>query len=316
MASSLRRPTWTMQGFHARVKMSKDYSFFVVTEGEEADAYFYDGIARVSKNEQVRAVKVYPVAHVTRATSATAGVMGSPGKTSVLRAYRETKEADALSLENATGRRVIVFCVDRDLTTSHVEYENEPHFCVTDQRDVEAEIFHHSDAVSAFQNLISMDREDAVNLVNDLGNWRGALVQIWRDWILLSAIVVAMDSAPPNVTWTETSLINSDSFGHVDEKRLEIFENKIIEKLGTRNDLNQARFRAEKHIGTLEIERGANSMIKGKWYPIYLETIVQPICSSSKGRVRNGALLAFSGSLNYGDPWSKYYLEKFELAFQ
>ena len=44
------------------MQIAKDFHLFVVTEGEEGDPYFYDGLARSCTVREVQAVKVYPVA--------------------------------------------------------------------------------------------------------------------------------------------------------------------------------------------------------------------------------------------------------------
>lgn len=315
MSNVKHRPTWTLKGFHARVKMAKDFNLFIVTEGNEADAYFYDKLARASLNQYTNAVKVYPVAHLTRDESKPVNTLGQPGKTSVINAYEATKLANTLVMENKSGKRAIVFTVDRDLTEAHVPYEHDPHFCVTNQRDVEAEIFHNADTVAAVQLLVSVDQEDAIDLVNRMGAWKEDLATRWREWITLGAIVASMPSAPPGVKWAERSLLNDDTYGPVNPAREKIFEDKIKDKLEPHLCFDEEKRIAEQKIQQIKNLYGEAAAVKGKWYYNYWEYYLRPMTKASRGRIQAGALLAFSSSLDYTAPWSQHYVSKFDKLF-
>lgn len=308
-------PSWTLTGFHARVRIAKDFHLFIVTEGEEADAYFYDQLARSSILSDVQAVKVYPVAQITRPQGSLVG-LGLSGKPSVIDAYAATKQAGALSASNSGGKRAIVFCVDRDLTNTHEVHEGDEHFIVTHNRDVEAEIFQNADPVSAVQHIVSKDRHDAAQLVNELGPWKVELARRWRDWIVLSAVAIRMPSAPPNVAWGDVSLINEKPFGPVDLALRQIFEDKLIAKLGSKRQLELKKTEARRNIRELQSARGQGSVVKGKWYPRYLEESLQPLCGTKKGRISGYALVAFSATLIYEGEWARRYVDKFDALFQ
>ena len=315
MTLKVERPSWTARGFHSRVRMAKDYNLFIVTEGHEVDPFFYDNIARVSSDANVRRVKTYAVSQINRRSAGDANAPSQVGKSAVLAAFKAAKMSSSLRVENNSGKRSIVFCVDRDLTDSHDVYEGENHFCVTRSRDVEAEIFQNSDAVGAIQHLLSIDRSDSIRIVKHMGKWQEFLAVAWREWILLSAVVIALPSAPSGVNWTEKSLINDGIYGPVDTERLVIFEEKVIAKLGSKNQLRLARIGARRRVRQLQSLHGRSVVVKGKWYPAYLEWLLQPLVGSRQGRIQNGAVLAFAGSLDYDGEWSQYYRNEFEKCF-
>ncbi|MGL3805639.1 hypothetical protein ACSYDW_06025 [Paeniglutamicibacter sp. R2-26] len=240
---------------------------------------------------------------------------GNPGKVSVIRAYEATKNFHAFSYGQASSKKSIMFCVDRDFTDTHLPFEHDDHFVVTQQRDVEAEIIHNADTVLAIQHLVSKDSVDATKIVNGLGDWRIDLTKRWKDWMVLSMVAVNLPSAPPGVTWSELSLINENAFGRVESDKKSLFESKLIEKLGSRNQLEIKKREARARLSKLVEDHGRSSLVKGKWYPKYFGYVLPNLCNVKTSRVQSNCLTAFSSALTYDADWSKYYKIKFEKPF-
>lgn len=309
-------PSWTLSGFHARVRMSKSFRLFIVAEGVETDPYFYDSIAKSSQLTAVKACKVYPVAQVTRPPGGKPGNLGDPGKKFVVEAYLETKSKNSLAFENSSGRNSIIFCVDRDLDATHEIYENDRHFCVTQQRDAESEIFQNADFVEAIKILTSSDHVDAMSIAKKTGNWQVSLTRIWKEWILLAAVAISLPSAPPGVSWGGVSLINVPLFGDVDTAKKSIFESKLISKLGSPNKLRKSKTDARKRLEDLRSRFGVSVLVKGKWYPAYLDYLLHSQGVTKNGKVAASALAVFCGVLDFRKEWADFYRCKFEEALR
>ena len=314
MSAAKSPPTWTLSGFHGRVRTSKKFNLFIVTEGTEGDSYFYDRIAKSSTDPLVQAVKIFPVAQITRKEFGE-NSKGNPGKDSVIRAYEATKNLHAFSYGHELNKKSIMFCVDRDFTDTHAPFENEEHFVVTQQRDVEAEIIHNADPVLAIQHLVSKDSVDETKIVNTLGDWRIDLAKRWKDWLVLSMVAINLPSAPPGVSWSDSSLINENIYGKVEADKKLFFESKLIEKLGSRNQLEIKKREARARISMITSAHGRSSLVKGKWYPKYFGYMLPNICETKTSRIQANCLIAFISALKYEANWSQYYKSKFEASF-
>jgi hypothetical protein len=310
-------PSYTLSGFSARVKMSKDFHLFIVVEGPETDPRFYSEIARSSRVGAVRAAKVFPVELITRKRGAPPGTSGSTGKRAVIDAFRELSSKGKLRQENLTGVRSVVFCVDRDLDTLHSANEGQPHFIVTKQRDAEAEIVRNANDVIAFGQLLSLDHSDALSLSRALGGWREDLARIWKYWIEFNAVAVSLPSAPPGIPWAGPSLINAGTYGLVDIAKRSSFEAKLLAHSNSKSQFVATRTASRAHIRTLKKLHGPTAVLKGKWYPHYLHHLLsaqKTIRAVKTASVRTGSLLAFDGALDYSEPWADSYRSIFESA--
>lgn len=302
-------PSWSLAAFHARVKMSKEFHLFVITEGPKTDPYFYDQIAKTSSDKRVRSVKTYNVGRVTRTED---GQPGPGGKTAVIEAYKKTREAEALSVVNSNGRRSIVFCVDRDVDLKHKPYELDRNFLTTQMRDTEAELFVNADLTRALQNLLSLDHSDANSLVKDLEGWIINVARVWKDWIILGAIVANAKTSPPG-NWSNASLINDKKYGPACRDSIIECEGRLIAVFGSKKEFNLAKCRARSILEENKRLRGEQSLIKGKWLPGWLGEIVGSK-SSEKKTIARDSLLAISATTDFNASWTDYYREKFEQS--
>jgi hypothetical protein len=307
-------PTYTSRGFHARIRMAKQFNLFIVTEGTESDPYFYHSIAQTSARAEVRASKVFAAENVTRKSTSGPGV---PGKSGVISAFEAASAAGYLSIGSGDSKRAVLFCVDRDVDDKHDAYEHNPHFVVTSARDVEAEIFGHADLQKAVAQLASKDLVEAADIARKARRWHRVLHTAWSEWILLGAIANALESRSPGIAWGGKSLIN-DGFGPVDPSRKALFEGILLKDAGSKKKLADAKRSAKKRLAENRLELDSLSVIKGKWVPDFLESYLRPLCSSPiprKGKVRSNALSAFSGALDYTASWAQRYRTRMESLF-
>lgn len=304
-------PGWSLGAFHARVRMAKDFHLFVVAEGNVTDPQFYDELARTSRRRFVRAVKVYCVEQVTRGQP---GGPGLSGKNAVIAAYASSKAGGSLSFMNRGGRRSILFCVDRDLDQRHVPYESDRHFCVTQQRDVEAEIFINANHVLALKRLLSVDSADAKFIWQHNSDWLVSLARMWSDWILLSSVVAISPSAPPG-NWADKSPINIPPYSAtVDATQLGAIESRLVTALGSKNKLRLAKQAARAHLRGIRSAHGKTAVLKGKWLPAYLAELLGT-SESRKRAIRGGALMAFAGALMFDGAWADHFRDKMGGVF-
>lgn len=309
MTVPITGPTWSIGGFQARVRMSKDFHLFIVTEGPNTDPYFYDRLARTSNDKRVRKVKTYTVGQITRKFD---GSPGAGGKRAVLDAYASTRANGGLTAVNSGGRRSIVFCVDRDVDRKHEAYEADMHFCVTTMRDVEAEVFLNSDRVAALQHMLSIDYADALQRARPMLGWVERLAVLWKEWILLGAVVANAPSSPPG-DWAIHSLVNVPAYGPVDADKLEIHEGRLQNTFGSKRKYTGAKRDARVLLRERRSLGGLALFVKGKWLPGWVAEVVGST-AAEKTQLKRDSLMAFSGALDYSGTWADSYRLKFDEA--
>ncbi|MEV0576500.1 hypothetical protein [Streptomyces sp. NPDC050392] len=292
------------------MQISQD-SLFVVVEGKDLDARFYDQICASSGKIEAAGYQIWLAEQLKDDdTGSSAG-----GKKAVLAHFDYFKAAGKLTVPTSSGKHSIAFMVDRDNEDVSGGRRRSPHVVYTDMFDVEAEIFVHGSDEEALAGMLSLDSASATQLASDLDGWIADLANSWREWITLCTIAKAA-GAGCDVGFGRESWLNKPKYGSVETAKLAAAENKV--STSTRHsaqDFNVISSRIKTRINIYYAKGDGRRLIKGKWLPSYLMHRVKAHFGTAPVSYKGAAdavSRAYLATCNFTEKWANYYSDRLE----
>ncbi len=305
-----RRLSYNRSAFARRVQISQD-SLFVIVEGKDLDARFYDRVCDSSATIGVAGYQVWLAEQIKDdSTGAAAG-----GKKAVLAHFDYFKSAGKLSVNSSSRKHSIAFMVDRDNDDVSGGRRRSPHVTYTDMFDVEAEIFVRGNDKEALAGIFSLDSSSASQLATDLNGWIGDLANEWRDWITLCTIAKAT-GAGCDVGFGRESWVNNPKYGATEPAKLAAAGTKVA--ASTRRspaDYNAISTRVRGRISACFAKGHGHRLVKGKWLAPYLVYRVKAHFGSApvayKG-VEDYVARAYLETCDFREKWASHYRDRLE----
>lgn len=225
MNNPSRKPKYSVNGFHARIKMSKNVTLWAIVEGRNTDRPFYQKLLKNLSATRDLNHEIYLAENIDIGTEDNPALAGGRKRVELIAAQMQESGLEA----NPTNRlqtNHLVFLVDRDfsdLTSSQVQ----SNLIKTYGYDSEYDVLTHSQLPEVFCNALNISFSELGDATLFLeSSPEEALFSIWNKWLklsLTSQLLNRPDLAPPS----RGSQINSNTFGPVDSVKLARTLNEI-----------------------------------------------------------------------------------------
>lgn len=251
---AVSRPAWSLGAFHRKVQTSP-HALHIVVEGKTHDRSFYGRIAESHPSIRDRGYQVTCVE-----TLHSAG-----GKAGVLAAFDSMRRASRLIQHVASGRRVVVFMLDRDAENIVGGSRRNPHIFYTRGYDVESDIFNFGNDSAALSYAAGLSPVEAELLARKLGDWQRQAALHWRRWLVLCCISKKL-GVSCRASFGRGTVSDSD-LSEISRCRADI---KRISGI-TSNEFHQLEQSFLRKVDSA-FKRGEHDCLtKGKWLPFYLK---------------------------------------------
>lgn len=235
-----------------------------IVEGTVLDRAFYDGLISENRNTKAMNANIYLAAEIG---SPTTNVSAS-GKQAVLKLHEHYKKKNLLAQSTKSGIKIMVFMVDRDFDNIIGTKKRSIHIAYTAHADVEAEIVNNCDLTRSIKLALSVPERDAAILATRVGKPGAGLAMLWRDWITLCCLALAVD-ARSSVKPSMRSVINVDVFGSVDPVEYQARYREVATR-ARRAVVSREKFVRGRIAGSFS--RGEHHLLpKGKWLTSYVQ---------------------------------------------
>lgn len=305
-----RRLSYSRSAFARRVQISQ-HSLFVVVEGKNLDARFYD---RVCASSAAIGAAGYQVWLAEQIKDDVTGVSAG-GKKAVIAHFDYFKTVGKLTVTSSGGKHSIAFMVDRDNDDFSGGKRRSPHVIYTDMFDVEAEIFFRGNDEEALAGALSLDSASASQLVADLSDWIGDLASAWREWITLCVTAKAV-GAGCDVGFGRESWVNNPKYGAVDAIKLVAAAKKIeAATRRTPTEFNVISARVRGRVSSCYRKGDGRRLVKGKWLAHYLMYRVKDHFGSapvSYGGFEDSIARAYLAACDFREKWADHYRVRLE----
>ncbi|MFF5334145.1 hypothetical protein [Streptomyces sp. NPDC013181] len=292
------------------MQISQD-SLFVIVEGKDLDARFYD---RVCDSSAVIGVSGYQIWLSEQLEDDSTGVAAS-GKKAVLAHFEYFKSVGKLTVHSSIGKHSIAFMVDRDNDDMSGGKKRSPHVIYTDMFDVEAEVFVHGSDEEALAVIFSLDKASAGQLARDLSGWVADLANTWKEWITLCVVAKAA-GAGCDVGFGRESWVNNPKYGTAEAVKLAAAEKKVATS-ARRNpsEYNSISARVRKRINSCYTKGNAHRLVKGKWLAPYLVHRVKLHFGEAPVGYRGAeeyVARAYLATCDFREKWATHYRNRLE----
>lgn len=275
----------------------------VIVEGRVLDRSFYDRILKRNNDARRLGYEIYLSEEIMQSNGVTAG-----GKAAVLALHDYFRRTRKLSQKTNLGDKVILCMVDRDYDHLKGSKKRSNHIVYTNHADVEADIFHNCTIDGALSTALSITEDEASSLATQLGDYMSRLAVLWRDWIELCCVAIAVD-ARCSVRPSRRSGVNVPEFGPADptlvaKAHATISTSTPIANFSARKSRIQAR------VSNAYSRGQEGSLVKGKWVPHFLEHEVR---AATRGRTvdLSGFVTTISknclDAVDFDDNWTQHY---------
>lgn len=235
-----------------------------IVEGTVLDRSFYDSLFSENKHTKDMNANIYLAAEIG---SPKANVSAS-GKQAVMKLHEHYKKKNLLAQSTNSGTKLMVFMVDRDFDNIIGTKKRSIHIAYTANADVEAEILNNCDLTRSIKIALSVSERDAALLAARVGKPGAGLATLWRDWITLCCLALAVD-ARSSVKPSLRSGINVDVFGSVDPVKYQAKYREVATR-ARRAVASREKFVRGRIAGTFS--RGEHHLLpKGKWLTSYVQ---------------------------------------------
>ncbi|MFE1285982.1 hypothetical protein [Streptomyces sp. NPDC058751] len=305
-----RRLSYNRSAFARRVQISQD-SLFVIVEGKDLDARFYDRVCDSSTSIETAGYQIWLAEQLKDdVTGAVAG-----GKKAVLAHYDYFKTAKKLSVTSSSGKHSIAFMIDRDNDDLSGGKKRSPHVIYTEMFDVEAEAFVRGNDEEALAGILSLDSASASQLAADLKGWVKDLADTWREWVTLCTVAKAV-GAGCDVGFGRESWVNNPKYGSAESVKLAAAEAKISASTRrTSAEFNAISTRVRGRINSCYSRGHSYRLLKGKWLAPYLVYRVKGHFGSAPvhyGGVEDSVARAYLATCDFRENWVNYYRDRLE----
>ncbi|WP_430378256.1 hypothetical protein [Streptomyces sp. B1-3] len=286
-------------------------SLFVIVEGKNLDARFYDRVCASSTAIEAAGYQVWLAEQLSDDST---GVVAG-GKKAVVAHFDYFKATGKLTVTSSAGKHSIAFMVDRDNDDISGGRRRSPHVIYTDMFDVEAEVFFRGNDEEALAISLSLDSASVRQLVADLGDWIGDLASAWKEWITLCVAAKAV-GAGCNVGFGRQSWINIPKYGAADAIKVAAAE-KQIEASARRTpaQFTAITARVRGRINSCYGKGDGRRLVKGKWLAPYLMHRVQDHFGSapvSYDGFEDSIARAYLAACDFSQRWAEYYRGRLE----
>ncbi|MGW6058696.1 hypothetical protein [Streptomyces sp. NPDC055189] len=287
------------------------YSLFVIVEGKDLDARFYDCVCGSSSWIEAAGYQVWLAEQLKDdATGVAAG-----GKKAVLAHFDYFKASGKLSVTSSSGKHAISFMVDRDNDDVSGGKRRSPHVIYTDMFDVESEAFVHGKDEVALAGALSLDASSASLLATDLNDWIKDLANAWREWITLCTLAKAAGSGC-DVGFRRESWVNIPKYGAVEPIKLAAAEAKVVASTRrTPVEFNAISARVRGRINSCYSKGSGYRLLKGKWLSSYLTYRVKDYFGSAPvhyGSFTDSVARDYLAACDFRENWANYYRDRLE----
>ncbi|MFI1293241.1 hypothetical protein ACH4VM_33175 [Streptomyces sp. NPDC020792] len=292
------------------MQISQD-SLFVIVEGKDLDARFYDRVCNSSSVIEAAGYQIWLAEQLEDdATGVAAG-----GKKAVLAHFDYFKGAGKLAVHSSSGKHSIAFMVDRDNDDVSGGKKRSPHVIYTDMFDVEAEVFFRGNNEEALAGIFSLDRVSASQLATDLNGWIVDLANTWREWITLCTIAKAV-GAGCDIGFGRESWINNPKYGAVEAVKLAAAGKKVAAST-RRNppEYNTISMRVRGRITSCYAKGNAHRLVKGKWlapYLVYRVKLHFGLAPVGYKGVEDYVARAYLATCDFREKWAAHYRDRLE----
>ncbi|MFJ8362760.1 hypothetical protein [Streptomyces sp. NPDC093984] len=293
------------------MQISQD-SLFVIVEGKDLDARFYDRICGSSAKVEAAGYQVWLAEQLKDdVTGVAAG-----GKKAVLAHFEFFKASGKLTVTSSSGKRSMAFMVDRDNEDVSGGKKRSPHVIYTDMFDVEAEVFIRGSDQEALAGILSLDSASVSQLVTDLSGWVMDLADAWREWITLCVIAKAT-GAGCDVGFGRESWVNNPKYGAVEAVKLAAAAQKVATSTRrSATEYSAISSRVRRRINSCYSKGHGYRLIKGKWLAPYLMHRVKSHFGSapvSYKSVEDSLARAYLAACDFREMWADHYRDRLEL---
>ncbi len=201
-----------VRAFAQRVKMAgPEYSLFIIVEGKGNDRAFYDRI--LAEYSKVTGLG-YSI-RLAEELAIEGKVAG--GKSFAYRLFDHLEDIGSLGFENSSGRKSILFMLDRDYEHLAGTARVSDNIVYTEGSDVEGEIIRNGDIARAVGSAFSLDSA-LVRKVLARTTVRPAahLADSWRQWIVLG-VSATRHGIHSKIRFSQASIVNVEKYGALDE---------------------------------------------------------------------------------------------------
>ncbi|WP_437080980.1 hypothetical protein [Streptomyces sp. enrichment culture] len=292
------------------MQISQD-SLFVIVEGRDLDARFYD---RVCGSSAVIESAGYQVWLAEQLKDDSTGAVGS-GKKAVLAHFDYFKATGKLTVRSSSQKHSIAFMVDRDNEDISGGRKRSSHVIYTDMFDVEAEAFVRGNDGEALAGMFSLDSASASQLAADLNGWVADLANAWREWITL-CIMAKAAGAGCDVGFGRESWVNNPKYGPVEAVKLAAAEGKVATSTRrTASEYASISTRIRGRVRSCYGKGNGYRLVKGKWLAPYLVYRVKSHFGSApvvyKG-AEDYVARAYLATCDFREKWADYYRNHLE----
>ena len=293
------------------MRMSRAVALFIVVEGKELDAPFYDSLAASSPTVRAGGYQVWLVEQITRGQRSNGP---TSGKKAVLDLYDFYRRKRNLALRNSFGRRSIVFCIDRDNDDVSGAVRTGPHVVYTEMYDAEAHVFANADFVPAIAKSAFLDRETTEDFLRAHPDWLGSFANAWREWITLCCLAKAVH-ARSSIGFRQQNRVNTARYGPVDDGAVAAALTEITARSPcSAEDFTRIERIVRRRIKKIYESGSGVRLVRGKWLPVYLGHLLAKYLGNTF--VHNGfetrAVVAFLSHVDFSQPWATYFRRRFE----
>lgn len=295
----MNKLTRSSTAFAQRVLMGRARLWLIV-EGRDHDRSFYDRLLETHP-------QLGPMDYEIRLAEEinVSGVVAG-GKRHVTAILASLALHDVLVQEASSGKRSVLFVLDRDYDDLTGQLAVSRHLLYTRTTDVEAEIVINGDPVRAAATAFSLPRSVVDSLLPARGfDLAQNLANHWRDWIELG--VSAACCAIGGARYSQVSKIHAGIFGALDSAALQKAQQQTVPTAGP--DLTRHQ-EAMLQIDDLYAAGLGALLVKGKWLPTYIHHLVTsglpastPVSSVPHATITK----IYLETVDFGDSWATYY---------
>lgn len=298
----MTRLTYSTSGFIRSLQMTRA-GLNVFVEGRELDSYVY---GKLAKAECASSFDY----RVIRAEELPAGVSG--GKSRLLDCYDRFRRSGKLVIRFKGAVTRCLFFVDKDIDDIKRCKKRSLHVAYTDCYDIEGHLYREGDLVDALAASLSID---PVRVSSAMGSvdWRHQAMESWRAWVTLCVSAQLLQTRTV-VNYGVTSQVNPNCCDPADPALVRAHKATLSRACKLPSAERALVYQRAEKIVAERYEAGrADTVFKGKWFPVVIAELAErhfPTEYRRVGGFKQSLTSNLAVSLRPDEPWADPFRER------